>query len=280
MRETTIAELGPNFPIGFPDDNGKLIKPFTLRPYKARIDRHLGHWREANEGRSITYLVAKLMSMVVSQAGPHQLPLDKDGDSTAEGELGVSQWFFSDVMYAYVWARIKSLDPFLWLPVKCPVCPFSAPRVKFDLRTCTVFVAESLEDMRREVTLRDGFPLRGGKETVKAVTLQPVKWAALYDDGAIGTAITSSSYVQLQSAIRAINGSDNPYTPLVEELDEASRVDMLLMDRGSNIVSAGLDLETSITCPGVKDEECGFDITEKLDWSFDSFFDSSFQLEN
>lgn len=278
MRRTTIRELGQQLPIGFQNGDGKLEKAFSIRPYKARIDRHLGHWREANDGRTQAYLVGKFIAMITAQAGPHILSLTKDGDSTDVSELAVSKWAFADVLYVYVWTRIQELDPFLILPFKCPVCSHFGT-AKFDLRDSDVAVAESVEELEHWVDLRKGMELRDGT-TVKRIKLQPITWAALYNIGAGGGQLGSHDYVQIQHSIKAVEGHDY-YTPLVQEIDTLHKIDMLIIDRAANKVSAGLDLETTVNCPK-KDEDgdvCGFEITRPLDWEFDYFFDTSFQSE-
>lgn len=274
MRRTTLRELGQNLPIGFLED-GKLQKGFTVRPYKARIDRLLGHWREANEGQSIAYLVAKFIAMITERAGPHALALTQQGDSTDESEALVGTWYFADVMYIYVWTRIHELDPYLVAPIKCPVCGYMGVG-KFDLRDSDVDVVESVEDLQTIVTLDRGFKLRD-QTLVKKVTLCPVTWAVMYQQGAAAGTLSSGGYAQLQHSICAVNDREH-YTPLVEELDELRKPDMVKLDRAAGKVSAGLDLIISIDCPGknekAADGKCSFKINRPLDWSFDYFFDS------
>lgn len=280
MKRTTIRKLGPQLPIGMPTEDGKLSKGFEIRPYKSRIDRHLGLWREANANKSLAYLVTEYVAMILKSIGNRAFALDKDGTPTDETRFDISQLFFADVMYIYVWSRITELDPYIVKPVKCPVCQTVTPSARFDLQDADVLVVESIDEMEKWVDLRKGFALRGKGGTAKRLKLHPVKWLVMHHDGVAGGSVSGASFVQLQHSITGVNGSDEPYMVMESELDDLHKVDALLLEKETDRVSAGLNMQTSINCPGDPDEEkeCGFEIVEPLDWTFDTFFGSSFDL--
>lgn len=282
MKRTTIRELGQQLPIGIPLEDGTLVKSFELRPFKARVDRHLEIWREANANKSISYVVTQYVAMILKSIGERAYALGKDGSPSDETAFDITQLFFADVMYIYVWSRINELDSFIVKPIRCPVCRTITQGARFDLFDADVNVVEEIAELEQWIDLRKGFKLRKEERTAKRVKLHPVKWAVMHHEGVTGGSMGKAGYVQLQHSIVGIDGFEGAYTPTESEIDDLHKVDMLMLDRESNRVSAGLDMRTSIKCPGKpkeEEKECGFEITDALDWTFDNFFGSSFDLD-
>lgn len=280
MYTTTLGELGPQLPIGS-IQGGELVKGFELRPFKSRIDRHLGQWKEANgerygTGQLLACQVAKLLSLIVAKYGNDALSIGDDGNSTAAGELAVHKWYFSDVMYLYLFARVHSLGNEMEHPVACPAnrCGFKTDAAIFDLNTIDVRVADSTDDLYCWVKLRRPYVLRDGKTKLNQVKLEPVRWATMAKPGVLGGSMAQVAVVTLQDSICAINGNDNEYRMTPDEIDEMQKVDRVVINRQANKVAAGVDLETTIECP-----KCGMQIANPLDWTYDYFFDASLPLE-
>jgi hypothetical protein len=278
MRTTTLGELGPKLPIGFV--KGKTLnKDFTLRPYKSWVDRVLNVWREANEGRSMAALAAKFLSLLVSTAGGEEYTLTAEKDSTAEQELRVYRWYWADVMYAYLFARVKTVGSIIEVPYACPNrfavgaarCD-AAGLNRADLNSTEVQVVEDVAELKHWIELRDGFPLRDGK-TAKELCLQPVRFTAQALPGSSVQDINAIGYNHLREAIAEIKGVGE-YSMTNSEIDEISKVDALILDRAASKVTAGADMRTHLECP-----KCGCKIINALNWSLDSFFDSSVPLE-
>lgn len=285
MKRTTIRELGQKLPIGTPED-GKLIKTFEVRPYKARIDRHLAIYKEANPNLSFSHVVTYYVAMILRNAGGRSFALEKDGSPSDETLLDISQLFFADVMYIYVWSRLTELGSKVTKAVRCPVCDVITHGAQFDLWDCDVNVAESIEELEQWVDLRRGFALRGDGRIAKRVKLHPVKWVVMHHEGVTSGQVGQAGYAQLQHSIVGVDGIEDVYTPIESEIDDLHKIDALLLERETSRVSAGLDMTAVIECPGdpKKDEpktgkKCGFEITDPLDWTFDNFFDSSFVLD-
>jgi hypothetical protein len=285
MKRTTVRELGQRLPIGNPED-GKLIKTFEVRPYKARVDRHLSIYREANPNLSYSHVVTYYVAMILRSVGSKYFTLEKDGAPSDETLLEISQLFFADVMYIYLWSRLTELGSKVTKAVRCPVCDVITTGAQFDLMDADVNVAESLDELELWVDLRKGFALRGDGRIVKRVKLHPVKWVVMHHEGVTSGQVGQAGYAQLQHSIVAVDGFEDAYTPTEAEIDDLHKIDAILLDRESNRVSAGLDMTTVIECPGdpKKDEpktgkKCGFEITDALDWTFESFFGSSFALD-
>lgn len=281
IRVTTVGELGASLPIGFGTPGGKLDKAFSLRPYKSRVDRQLGLWRTANEskyqddrGQLTALLVAKFLSLMVEAAGGNALPLLPNGDSTPEGELMVHRWAFSDVMYAYYYARVQSLGHELVLPCVCPNgrCRWVG-QAEFDLRTTAVRVAESTKDTQLWLELKRPFKLGDERTLVRSVKLSPITWATATRPGVLISGVHEMSYNAVLDSITAINNDDTPRTLTEADLDQMERVDRVRINKVADEVSAGLDMRTSVQCP-----KCAALISDALNWSFDSFFGDSVPL--
>lgn len=279
MRVTTLGELGPKLPIGF-QKNKDLIKDFDLRPYKTKVDRHLGLWKEANEdtytpGQLMACHVAKFVSLICNSAGGMALPISDDGDSLPASELKVHNWYFADVMYLYLFARIQALGKMLAYPVACPntACDFVSESAKFDLTTIDVRVAESADELHDWHTLQDPFPLKNGN-TCKSVKIEPVRWSTMALPGMLDGTMSNITMRSLQAAICAVNGEEAEYRLRDSEMDELSRFDRVTINRRAGSIAAGVDLETELECP-----KCKTKIKNPLNWTFDYFFDMSLPLE-
>lgn len=281
MHTTSLGELGQQLPIG--SVNGKeLVKPFELRPFKSRVDRHLGLWEEAHsgsyvEGELLARKVAKLISLLVVQAGGLALPAAGDAnENAAANELAIHKMYFSDVLYMYLAARVQSLGNELEHPVACPggKCDFTTDAAIFDLSTIDVRVADTVEDLYAWVPLKRPYKLRDGSTMLNQVKLEPVRWATMAKPGVLGGPMSQLATISLQDSICAVNGKDGEYRLTPDELDEMEKIDRVIINRTANKVAAGVDMETSIVCP-----KCGIKITNPLNWTYDYFFDASLPLE-
>jgi len=279
MYTTTIKELGPKLPIGRIQGN-TLLKDFSLRPYKSRIDRFMNIWREQNEGQHQALLSAKFLSLVVESFAGEALPLiaegKEKGNSTPEVMLKVLDWYWADAMYVYLYSRITTLSEFIEVPFACPMskCGFKG-MLKPNLLTTEVVVMESPEELFHWVKMRRGFKVNQNKHHVQELKLQPVKFKTLLAPGAVMEGVESLGYNQFRDSIAELKGVDRNYVITDEEIDEIERIDTLMVDRQAGKVSAGPKLRTTLECPK---DKCGGRIINALDWSFDSFFDSSVPL--
>lgn len=276
MRTTTLGELGNNLPIGILQGENKnvLQKAFELRPFKTRVDRHLGKWKLANaskydEGQMTSSLVAKLLSLLLINVGDSAFPLDPEGDSPPESEVKLYNWHADDVMVAYLRARINALGPEMQLAMSCanPNCDYHTDAAIFDLNTTEVRVAENIEDLFSWVDLHEPFVCRDGKTVIKRVKLGPVMWSSLCQPGVLlNAAMGGFDSRSMQDSIHAINGGE-PYKMTPGEIDEIGKRDFLRLEQQAQEHSAGAAMQTTVICP-----KCGFPNVNALQWSYDDFF--------
>lgn len=274
MKIVTLKELGTKLPVGqFAD--GQLHKDFTLRPFKARVDRHLAVWREANEGKNQVHLAAKYLSLIVASLGRTACGLTPDGDSTPEQEYAVGDWFFADAMYIYIYSRVVNVSEWIEVPYRCPRCGTKGV-VKANLLSTEVRVLEDHKELHVWVDLQDGFKVADGARPVKRLRLQPVRFRAMMLPGQGQAEIGTLTYSQLRESIVEMEGAPQGHIPTDAELDELTKRDLLRIDRQTAAIAAGPMLRTAVDCP--KTKECGIKIHDALNWAFDPFFDTSVPL--
>lgn len=273
MKTVTLKELGPQLPIGILDDKKKLHKGFQLRPYKARVDRIMSTWRETND--SYQQLVPKFVSLLVTRAGPESYSLTKDGDTTPEDVARIHGWYLADVIYAYLWARVQLTEKIM-LPYSCPLpaCG-SAGALEADLSSVEVVVIETAGELMQWVDLRDGIKLQhgpGAGKTCRRLKLKPPTYRALLLPGQGMVSVGELSPSILREMVVGTDVVRNQQHLLTdEEIDDISKVDMLLLDKASESIAAGVKLHTELNCP-----QCGaLSPVSDTVWLFDYFFGSS-----
>jgi hypothetical protein len=277
MKTVTLKELGQQLPIGRPDGK-KLIKDFSLRPYKAQIDRHMGLWNEENAGKYtpgqlVACRVAKFISLMANSWAGESVPHDDKGDSTAEAEGKVYGWHFTDVMYAYIYARAK-LDPRFPVDFVCPEANCQLEKViAFDLRETEVVMLEDPSELECWLPITESFKLRDNK-ACKKIRLQPTPWSVMTKPGVIGGNTSAIAFAAMEDAICGVNGSDAPYRMVDSELDEIGKMDTVAISDAMPM-KAGVQLATPVSCPK---KGCKGKIADALDWTYEYFFGSSLQM--
>lgn len=269
MKKITQAELGMSLPIGI--RKGKTLqKDFSLRPYKAKHDRFLAAFREANHGKSMAYLVAKFLSIIVERAGHQSYALTKEGDSTAEDVLRFQHWPDGDVLYAYLVARIQSVGKWMNIPYACGVSTCGqVGTFKADLTSTEVEVLETVDEIEQWIELPNGFRLRDNT-TVPKIKLRPMAFNVRTFPGASTARIDEITPDILREVVVGVEGKQGRYNLTNEEIDEIPKADMLAINRLAGRISAGPLFVTRFNCP-----KCNAPILNEMNWSFDHFFDSS-----
>jgi hypothetical protein len=277
MRKTTLGEYGQKLPIGVRTDR-QFNKDFSLRTYKSVVDRHLGDWDEANEGKfasaaaKLAGRIPKFLSLICEDYGGIALPPDPEGNSTPEQELRFYQAYYADVMYAYVYARLV-LDHRMEIPFTCQnkSCKHRQRGI-FDLRSLEVDVMEEGDEIERWIKLKEPFKTRDGKQVTK-VCIQPILWSSMLQPGVFSGLMSQVSYSALKGCIAGVDCMEGNYQLTDAELDQVSRIDVVTINRLAGTMAAGIDLETDVECA-----KCGHVHVDALNWTFDDFFGSSLPI--
>ena len=284
MKTTTIKENGYKLPIGVlstdGDRKGKLIRDFSLRPYKSSIDRNISDWMEANESKYptrsvfIAARVAKFISLICSQFGDKAWALDKDKNSTPEQELAVYGMYYADVFYVYYMARIAALGPQYEFPYVCPDKKCKANEgstIIFDLSTTDVDILEDNDPLEKWVTLSHPFKNRDGR-LVKKLKIAPARWGLTSRPDFYGATTVGVSVSILRECVRQIDSQEGNYELIDDEIDEIHHMDIINIDRHTKTLAPGLDLQTKVTCI------CGQIILNPVNWTPDFFLASSLPI--
>lgn len=269
MRKTTVGELQSQLPVGVVVGN-KLVKEFSLRPYRASIDRHMGAWEETaaqkyTPGVLLAHRVPKFLSLLVGEIGGKSVPLQENGDSSPEQELKFHKLHYADAMYLYLLARISAVGADYRLPFRCPACKTEGTAT-FDLKQVQVTVLETPAELEATVKLKHPIKLRTGK-TARQVKLRPPSWTIMTKPGVVGASVGQVGYSYLVEAICGADCEEGPYEFMPDEVDALSKIDTIMLDR--HAPAAGPDLEAKINCPK---DACKAEIVNGVNWTFAHFF--------
>lgn len=253
--------------MGIPGPDGKLQKDIACKPWRGREEREVGQLRgeSREEGNSTT----KLLAYMFERIGHH----DFTGMSMPEREVVVSQMFFGDALYAYVWLRTQCIGDLLSLDLTCPNCSFEF-KYKADLSTIEVRTAEELEAVSWEYELKHPFEIRGKPAT--AFELSPSRWATIHraTKTALETGVVNPNSTKMdvmQSCIAGIAGV-GPLALAPHELDDMTKLDIEGLAGQIDEHEIGPDMMISEKCP-----RCRRRVRVSLDWDYASFFESSSQ---
>lgn len=273
---TTLKELGPNLPLGI-GSAGKLIKPFELRPYFTKFDRHLGEWKASNlsgysDEAMVSAQISKLLSMLCLSVGGKSFTLTEDGNSTPEAELEVLQWWYADVMYMYVYARLQELGPEIQAPASCPhrPCNWKTDAAIFDFSEINVATVENIEDLHKWYKLAHPFKLRDGQTVLESVRIGPTRWTTMMKPGMLSGNLETVGFHAMQDSICGINGEDKVYMMAPSELDQLRKRDRVQIDLIADDVTGGVSFALTLPCP-----DCGGPIVNPLNWELSDFFSTS-----
>lgn len=262
-----LKELGPNLPLGLAGPGGGWQRSLACKPWRGLEEREVGRLRL--EGRDDGTSTTKLLAYMYEQIGDHNF----SDMSMPEREVVISQMYFGDALYAYVWLRVQCVGPELVMDMTCPHCAFEF-KYSADLNTIEVRTAEDVEAVTWEYELKTPFELRG--KEVATLELQPNRWASLVST--LKTAVESGSNNPnaakmdvLRSCISAIPGH-GPVVLAPTELDYMTKLDIEALASKIDDYGVGPDMLVSDKC-----QRCRRRFRVSLDWDYASFFEVSSQ---
>lgn len=262
-----LKELGPRLPLGIPGPDGKLHKDIACKPWRGREEREVGRLR--GESRDEGDFPTKLLAYMFERVGNH----DFTGMTMPEREVVISQMFFGDGLYAYVWLRTQCIGERLKLDMTCPNCSFEF-KYEADLGTIEVRSADDIEAVQWQYDLKHPFQIRG-KEAA-GFELAPSRWSTIHRAAkeAIETGVPNANATKMeimQSCIAGISGA-GPVVLTSNELDDMTKIDIEGLAGKIDEHEIGPDMMVSEKCP-----RCRRRFRVSLDWDYASFFESSSQ---
>lgn len=262
-----LKELGPRLPLGVPGPDGQLQKEIACKPWRGREEREVGQLR--GQSREDHDFPTKLLAYMFERVGPH----DFTAMSMPEREVVISQMFFGDGLYAYVWLRTQCIGHEIKLDLTCPSCSFEF-KYAADLNTIEVRTADDLEAVKWEYELKNPFDLRGKKAS--AFELAPSRWSTIQraakasaETGGMNANATKMEI--LQSSVAGVPGV-GPIVLTGTELDDMTKLDIEELAGKIDGHEVGPDMLVSEKCP-----RCRRRVRVSLDWDYASFFESSSQ---
>lgn len=260
-----LKDLGPKLPLGFVGSDGAPCGDLACKPWRGREEREVGKLR--GESREEGDFPTKLLAYMYERMGPH----DFTTMSMAEKQVVISQMFFGDALYAYVWLRTQCIGPELTLDLTCQNCAFEF-KFAADLETSEVRTAPDTEAVAWEYDLQHPFEVRGKKAA--AFELAPSRWVtmqqaakATFDNGAHNANATKLDI--MRSCISGVAGV-GPMVLTMAELDDMAKIDIERLASQIDEHEIGPDMLVSEKCP-----RCRRSVRVSLDWDYASFFEIS-----
>lgn len=267
----TLKELGGRLPIGMPDvSSGGLKKDMAERRWTLKTEKKLGKMRDENRREQHARFVSMVIATLYQQLGILSFEETYDQGSKAAKQswnhaiASISQMWFGDVLYAWLYLRRQMLGPTVDLSLTCPRCMASAP-LRADLDTLEVRIVDKLEDAYWEYELRDPFMIRGKK--AERLKLGPARWHVV-EQAAIGGSLDvgNTKAALITSSIQHVIGMED--IALTEaELDEMAKIDV-------ETITALIDDQNIGPIMAVESDclKCKNPFRVSLDWGYDSFF--------
>lgn len=266
MKEVTLREHGAKLPIGIVGEDGvALQKDFAIKRWNARLEREIGRLRQEKKALSMPEHIALVLAVLCERIGPFNFAEMK---KVAEKQLAISQMFSGDVFYVYCYIRCQALGSSLGFEVECPSCgeQYSS---ETDLLDMTSTVADKIDETLWEYELLESFPFR----EIEANTLKlgPTYWHSLEKAEVEGRLdIEGGKMAMIAGSIRGIKEFPVEVVPVIDELDEMGKRDIVTIVDELNEHHFGPDMRLFTTCP-----KCKADNIQPINWSYQSFFGSS-----
>lgn len=264
---STLHTQGPQLPIGTLDGiTGELHKTLVPRRWNLKLEKQLGKLRDENKDAGarfaamvIATLYERVGGLAFDEAGP------KDKHAWNKALMSISQMWFPDVLYAFVWLRRQVAGSEIDVNLACPFCG-TVVTLRADIDTMDVTSVAKIEDAYWEYKLSDPITIRG--KAVERLRMQPTRFSALENTPADAQDAGTMKSAIIWHSIKEVIGQEG--IALTEnELEDMSKRDIEMITDKIDSTSPGPDMSVSHTClkPGCKRE-----FTRALNWSYDNFF--------
>lgn len=264
IQTKTLAEQGPQLPIGITDSGGNPVRAIGVREWKMKQEKELGELRDKEKDASMAQYVSMILSSMCTQLGPHDLEKMKP----QERRVVISQMFMADVFYAYTYLRTMAVGSNFHLKIpRCPSCK-KPMDMTADLGTVEVKVAGSEKDTQWTYKLQKSFTVRG--KEVKELTMGAARWSSIESASANGQSLNAglAKATVIRASLVAVDGQQ---VVLAEhEMDDLSKLDMEALTAQIEERAVGPQMIVEENC-----DKCSYEMKIPIDWSYDSFFGSS-----
>jgi len=265
-RKTTLKDLKNELPI-LPYVNKEPVKnrTFTFIEWNFDVEEKLSDLKSNAETPGL-FVNSMLCLLLDSFCGE-----DFQSFTETEKRIKISNLEFSNVMYIYMYLRVEELGDALHMAISCPNCKYLDKDWKGSLYDLDVHVKDECHKRVLDYELKK--PISYEDKIVTNIIFDHSKWSSLErakrelaeNAGKMKKLFFVSSLIGASEAKGAISA----FVP-AELLRGMHKFDI---ERGMAKVTennAGPVVALSGTC-----KKCGIDWLKQIDWTFDSFFDSS-----
>lgn len=265
----TLAQIGKVLPIGYRDQSGTVHREFELCEWGWDTEEELGDLAEKEGEMTMPVYVSEVVGRGLAKLGA----IDFSRLKRSQRRLIVSNLYFADVLYVYVWIRIGALGHQLRLEeFKCPKCRKSIDYVG-DLRSLEVKVVsgEGGKVPTERVELPRKFSYAGAERDT--VTVGPLKWAFMEtDDESTLTNPAKLRRATMRHGIVSVEGA--PEGPVVLSTVHLKQIGSKGVNRivgAIDEIGGGAVMQIEGRCP-----KCRKDFPRQtIDWSHGDFFGRS-----
>ena len=267
---TDLRTLGPRLPIPPTDSDGKPLSDvtFTFNEWDMETEEHLAELkRKANH---IGHFTSQMLGVLLADfCGSDFQKLTKE-----EKILKLSQLDFSNVMYMYIYLRYDELGEEIKFDITCPVCRRMIRDFVADLGDLQINAKDPkqhaydfLYELKRPIII----PEQG---TITKLKFRGSKWEAM-EKADVETSQNAGKMkkVMFKSSLIGAEGEDGPLKGFVDLefiLKRMKKIDFEMAMRDVVENNAGPAMLVKGKCP-----HCTSEWFRALDWTYDSFFDSS-----
>lgn len=264
FRQTTLGEQGFMLPIGKVTPDKKLVKQFSLRPYRMKEERALAEFKNKSKTRlTLGIYVSQMLATMLESVGG----TDFNQLSESERRLYVAQMFLGDVMYAYVMLRREAMGEIVGMSLPCGTC---RQRLEFeaDLNTLDISVLDDAEQLTWAYTLKQPLVFSGAPRG--KFKMQPALWSSL--ETKHSGDITGMRAAVICGSICGMEGiPEGQFAPVAEHfLDDMTKLDLERISSSIEYNSPGPKMGVEEQCP-----TCRTVMFWPIDWGTDSFFNGS-----
>ena len=277
-KTINLCELGNLLPVGIPVDNSRWERVFEFRPWTMKEERVLGKIRRESQGGSRSSFVSRVVAFMLKKLGP----IDWDKADEPSKLLYLSKLTFGDFLYLFCYLRKEAIGNIIPFEILCPSCnsqfDFPADLDTLDIRSPHIPEEASPDCLQTTVPLRDGIMYSG--QNYKDIIIRSTPWGAFmdedpetYNDGAVKEALLKGSIVGLSDYILPEGvPKDAPFLLDDDSLDGITKKDLEFLTRQIDEVTFGPELVLQGKCP-----KCTRPFRQRLEWDYDTFFESSSQ---
>jgi len=256
FQTKTLKENGLALPIGIVVGD-RLDKTLEVLPYKLKQERELAKIKRP--GLPVGEYVQTALSLLVGRFGPHDFTKMEPG----ERKLIISQAWFSDILYAYLYVRYNSLGPDYPIEATCGACRTPNRDIVGDLSTVEVSVVSDPKTVYWDVDLRDGVVIMGKPRN--RLRLQPPVYGMLDFSAAVDGELPFLNV--LRSCLLSVEGVEGPPVILDNDADEMSKFDIESTQRTIEERTPGPKMVVESRC-----RRCKSEMVAMINWASEGFF--------